>query len=102
MKVNQDFLFSCSTGIWGHGRSKRTTGIVERHAYSVLKAREIDGVRLVLLKNPWGKHEWKGSWSDGSSKSTPVSQAEDLQIIDTQHRGMDGRVAPKARPQVRR
>lgn len=67
MKVNQDFLFGCSTGVWGRGWGERK-GIVELHAYSVLKAREIDGVRLVLLKNPWGKHEWRGPWSDGSSK----------------------------------
>lgn len=66
MKVNQDFLFGCSTGVWGRGWGERK-GIVELHAYSVLKAREVDGVRLVLLKNPWGKHEWKGPWSDGSS-----------------------------------
>lgn len=68
LKVNQDFLFGCSTGVWGRGWGERK-GIVELHAYSVLKACEIDGVRLVLLKNPWGKHEWKGPWSDGSSKS---------------------------------
>ncbi|POS70790.1 calpain family cysteine protease [Diaporthe helianthi] len=69
MKVNQDFLFGCSTGVWGRGWGERK-GIVELHAYSVLKAREIDGVRLVLLKNPWGKHEWKGAWSDGSKEWT--------------------------------
>lgn len=69
MKVNEDFLFGCSTGVWGRGWGERK-GIVELHAYSVLKAREIDGVRLVLLKNPWGKHEWKGPWSDGSKEWT--------------------------------
>lgn len=72
MKVNQDFLFGCSTGVWGRGFGDRK-GIVELHAYSVLQAREIDGVRLVLLKNPWGKTEWKGAWSDGSSKCNPMS-----------------------------
>ncbi|KAI7786764.1 calpain family cysteine protease [Diaporthe eres] len=77
MKVNQDFLFGCSTGVWGRGWGERK-GIVELHAYSVLKAREIDGVRLVLLKNPWGKHEWKGAWSDGSKEWT----AEWLQKLD--------------------
>ncbi|ROW08201.1 hypothetical protein VPNG_06951 [Cytospora leucostoma] len=70
MKVNQDFLFGCSTGVWGRGWGERK-GILELHAYSVLKAREVDGVRLVLLKNPWGKHEWKGAWSDGSKEWTP-------------------------------
>ncbi|KAJ4422545.1 hypothetical protein N0V82_002773 [Gnomoniopsis sp. IMI 355080] len=77
MKVNQDFLFGCSTGVWGRGWGERK-GIVELHAYSVLKAREIDGMRLVLLKNPWGKHEWKGPWSDGSKEWT----AEWLQKLD--------------------
>ncbi|KUI74129.1 Calpain-8 [Cytospora mali] len=77
MKVNQDFLFGCSTGVWGRGWGERK-GIVELHAYSVLKAREIDGMRLVLLKNPWGKHEWKGAWSDGSKEWT----AEWLQKLE--------------------
>ncbi|EOO03455.1 putative calpain family cysteine protease protein [Phaeoacremonium minimum UCRPA7] len=70
MKVNDLFLFGCSTGVWGRGWGERK-GIVELHAYSVMKAVEIDGVRLVLLKNPWGKHEWKGPWSDGSKEWTP-------------------------------
>lgn len=77
MKVNQDFLFGCSTGVWGRGWGERK-GIVELHAYSVLKAREVDDVRLVLLKNPWGKHEWKGAWSDGSKEWT----AEWLQKLE--------------------
>ncbi|KAJ9141785.1 Calpain-1 catalytic subunit [Pleurostoma richardsiae] len=69
MKVNRDFLFGCSTGLWGRGWGERK-GIVELHAYSVMKAVEVDGVRLVLLKNPWGKHEWKGAWSNGSKEWT--------------------------------
>ena len=68
-KVNDTFLFGCSTGIWGRGRGERD-GIVEGHAYSVMRAVEMDGKRLVLLKNPWGEHEWKGPWSDGSKEWT--------------------------------
>ncbi|VBB75219.1 Putative calpain-1 catalytic subunit [Podospora comata] len=70
MKVNQDFLFGCSTGHMACGYGNRR-GIVERHAYSIMKAVEIDGVRLVMLKNPWGKGEWRGAWSDGSKEWTP-------------------------------
>ncbi|KAL2020944.1 hypothetical protein VTK56DRAFT_7831 [Thermocarpiscus australiensis] len=84
MKVNKDFLFGCSTGLWGLGYGERK-GIIESHAYSVMRAVEIDGQRLLLLKNPWGKGEWKGPWSDGSKEWTP----EWLQKLD--HRfGDDG------------
>lgn len=69
MKVNDEFLFGCSTGMWGASWGERK-GIVENHAYSVMKAVDIDGQRLVLLKNPWGKGEWKGAWSDGSKEWT--------------------------------
>ncbi|KIH90435.1 hypothetical protein SPBR_00014 [Sporothrix brasiliensis 5110] len=69
LKVNDTFLFSCSTGVWGKGRGDRG-GIVEQHAYSVMRAIEMDGVRLVLLKNSWGRHEWRGAWSDGSKEWT--------------------------------
>ncbi|KAH8893143.1 cysteine proteinase [Thozetella sp. PMI_491] len=84
MKVNDQFLFGCSTGMWGSGWGIRT-GIMEGHAYSVMRAVEMDGERLVLLKNPWGKGEWRGAWSDGSKEWT----AEWLQKLN--HRfGDDG------------
>ncbi|KAM0185415.1 hypothetical protein ACHAPI_012172 [Fusarium lateritium] len=84
MKVNKEFLFGCNTGIWGRGWGERK-GIVELHAYSIQKAVEIDGKRLLKLKNPWGKGEWTGPWSDGSKEWT----AEWLQKLD--HRfGDDG------------
>ncbi|KAI0007419.1 hypothetical protein F4779DRAFT_591954 [Xylariaceae sp. FL0662B] len=69
MKVNDEFLFGCSTGMWGVGWGERK-GIVELHAYSIMRAVEMDGHRLLLLKNPWGKGEWKGAWSDGSREWT--------------------------------
>ncbi|KAI1079756.1 cysteine proteinase [Whalleya microplaca] len=69
MKVNDEFLFGCSTGMWGVGWGERK-GIMELHAYSIMRAVEMDGHRLVLLKNPWGKGEWKGAWSDGSKEWT--------------------------------
>ncbi|KAI0108077.1 cysteine proteinase [Daldinia grandis] len=69
MKVNDEFLFGCSTGMWGAYWGERK-GIYELHAYSIMKAVDIDGQRLVLLKNPWGKGEWNGPWSDGSKEWT--------------------------------
>ena len=46
------------------------------HAYSVLKAAVVENkqgriVRLLLLRNPWGKFEWKGDWSYNSDSWTP-------------------------------
>ncbi len=59
-------------------------GLVPGHAYSILKIREIKHpqkgqVKLIKLRNPWGKKEWRqlkfnkflfkksGDWSDDSS-----------------------------------
>lgn len=46
--------------------AKSDTGIVQGHAYSVLKAIEVDGIKLVQIRNPWGRGEWTGDWSDDS------------------------------------
>ena len=44
-------------------------------AYTILDSQEIqteNGLeRIVKLRNPWGSGEWKGDWSDSSSKWTP-------------------------------
>jgi calpain-15 len=50
-------------------------GIVPNHAYSLLAAHEVttkygQTERLVELRNPWGKSEWKGAWSDESDEWT--------------------------------
>ena len=45
-------------------------GIVQGHAYSILGLVELDGVQLIQLRNPWGRKEWTGDWSDGSPKWT--------------------------------
>lgn len=46
--VNTAFLFGCgSTAKGKHGQIK---GIVERHAYSVMEAKEVDGHRLLKLR----------------------------------------------------
>jgi hypothetical protein len=55
MKVNEQFLFGCSTGVWGRGWGERK-GIMELHAYSVMRAVEMDGERLVLLKSKTNPH----------------------------------------------
>ncbi|KAK9646910.1 hypothetical protein HCH54_005638 [Aspergillus fumigatus] len=78
MKVNDEFLFGCGTGLFSNwldpkyqGPPRDRRGISENHSYSIMDAKEIDGRRLLRLRNPWGKKEWNGAWSDGSEQWTP-------------------------------
>ncbi|KAK4973953.1 hypothetical protein LTR66_006450 [Elasticomyces elasticus] len=66
-QVNKQFLFGCAQGSGVHGKRK---GIIEQHAYSIMDAIEMDGERLLKLRNPWGNTEWSGPWSDGSEQWT--------------------------------
>eukprot|EP00301_Raphidiophrys_heterophryoidea_P002616 c11219_g2_i2.p1 GENE.c11219_g2_i2~~c11219_g2_i2.p1 ORF type:complete len:399 (+),score=90.53 c11219_g2_i2:361-1557(+) len=59
-----------SASISSDGEQKRTDGLVAGHAYSLLQVKEVDGFRLVQLRNPWGSFEWKGAWSDGDGMWT--------------------------------
>ncbi|KAK5680094.1 hypothetical protein LTS10_008044 [Elasticomyces elasticus] len=67
LQVNKLFLFGCGQS---RGFDEDRNGIQHRHAYSVMEAREVDGLRLVKLRNPWGNTEWTGAWSDGSEEWT--------------------------------
>ncbi|XVF69785.1 hypothetical protein PTKIN_Ptkin11bG0109600 [Pterospermum kingtungense] len=48
-----------------------SSGIVQGHAYSLLQVREVDGHKLVQIRNPWANEvEWNGPWSDSSLEWT--------------------------------
>ncbi|GAB2286981.1 Calpain-type cysteine protease dek1 [Dionaea muscipula] len=48
-----------------------SSGIVQGHAYSILQVREVDGYKLVQIRNPWANEvEWNGPWSDASPQWT--------------------------------
>ncbi|KIY01600.1 uncharacterized protein Z520_03152 [Fonsecaea multimorphosa CBS 102226] len=90
MQVGKKFLFGCATGFYANWLDttrapREREGISEGHAYSIMDAREINGERLLKLRNPWGKKEWTGRWSDGSSEWTP----EWMQLLDHKF-GNDG------------
>jgi len=48
-----------------------SSGIVQGHGYSLLQVREVDGHKLVQIRNPWANEvEWNGPWSDMSPEWT--------------------------------
>lgn len=42
----------------------KSKGLVDGHAYSILEMKKVDGEWISKLKNPWGKFEWCGRYSD--------------------------------------
>ena len=52
----------------GSDTDTSSLGIVQGHAYSILDVCEIEGNKLIQLRNPWGdEHEWIGAWGDAST-----------------------------------
>ena len=64
-QVNEKYLFG------GGSKPTASKGFVSSHAYAVLQAWEEGDLKLLKLRNPWGKTEWSGEWSDGSKLWTP-------------------------------
>jgi hypothetical protein len=61
----------------GSDANTSTSGIVQGHAYTLLGAVELNThgntVRLVKLRNPWGKSESKSQWNDNDSRWNNIS-----------------------------
>uniref|UniRef100_A0A915J2R5 Uncharacterized protein n=1 Tax=Romanomermis culicivorax TaxID=13658 RepID=A0A915J2R5_ROMCU len=63
------FLMGASCGAGSRPvdeKQYRKFGLQPRHAYSVIDLRDITGIRLIRLRNPWGHGEWTGAWSNKS------------------------------------
>ena len=55
----------------GKPEMKHNNGLISGHAYSLIAAHEVTGSdrrqhKIVQIRNPWGKGEWNGKWSDNS------------------------------------
>ncbi|KAG8925816.1 hypothetical protein FRC00_003584, partial [Tulasnella sp. 408] len=81
--VGQDRLFACFTPGTTPGASEdyltaldgeENEGLISGHAYSIIKAINFvseDGKhegKFLRIRNPWGRKEWSGRWSDGSEQ----------------------------------
>lgn len=48
------------------GRKYSNDYCFQNHAYGILQAKEAEGKKFIHIRNPWGKGEWEGRWSDKS------------------------------------
>jgi hypothetical protein len=66
--ASQKEFAMCASSQPGSDTNKSQTGVVQGHAYTFLNATylnvEGEHVRIVQLRNPWGKGESKAAWSD--------------------------------------
>jgi len=64
----QGFLLGCGSpmGVSDAEEHASQWNIVQSHAYSILRVVSVDGLQLIEVRNPWGRVEWTGDWSDGS------------------------------------
>ncbi|KAI1898627.1 hypothetical protein AGOR_G00074330 [Albula goreensis] len=82
-------IISCSIKAEPTEREMRLPcGLVKGHAYSVTAVRKVrlghglqaffnkEKIFLLRLRNPWGKTEWKGVWSDSSEEWDRVGATE--------------------------
>lgn len=65
------------------GNEKDYAGLVGGHAYSLLGASEVTDpktgqpARLLKVRNPWGKEQYRGAWSDKDTQRwTPAMKKQ--------------------------
>ena len=63
---------------------EKDKGLIPFHAYTVISALSINGEKVIKLRNPHGKGEWTGDWSDKSTKWTNElkKQFKVLDVVD--------------------
>ncbi len=81
----REYIICCDTSEKPGGNytaaAIESLGLITNHAYTVISAYIItnylgEKVQLLKLRNPWGKLEWNGDWSDNSEKWTPILRKE--------------------------
>eukprot|EP00727_Mastigamoeba_balamuthi_P000557 m51a1_g10499 putative peptidase s8 and s53 subtilisin kexin sedolisin (1916) ;mRNA; f:103766-111067 len=71
-----DHVMCCSIDPQRSEAALRRLGLITNHSYALLQAVQVPlgggyVEQLVQLRNPWGKTEWTGSWSDSDPRWTP-------------------------------
>lgn len=87
---NRGGLISCSIRATTQAdmEARLDCGLVKGHAYAVTDVRKVrlghgllayfrsDKLDMIRMRNPWGKREWNGPWSDSSEEWQKVSKSE--------------------------
>ncbi|MBI4412439.1 MAG: hypothetical protein HY541_08150 [Deltaproteobacteria bacterium] len=78
---------SVAASTYSDGSKYTGTGLVARHAYTVLDVQEVGGKKYVVLRNPWGHDgEWgesNGLVPDGNNDGSFMMPIEDFQRLFT-------------------
>ncbi|BFZ15162.1 hypothetical protein BsWGS_18201 [Bradybaena similaris] len=80
----QKFLMGASCGggnMVADEEEFHKVGLRTKHAYSILDVQDLDGNKLIQLRNPWGCFSWKGNWSDGSPSWETVPPASRQRLL---------------------
>lgn len=77
----KNYMLTCFTKSTEITEEKSGEGIVSGHAYTILDVREVVDSRgrpqrIIQIRNPWGKFEWNGAFSDNSDLWTPELKSE--------------------------
>jgi len=86
--THMNSMLACSIRGTSLREEKLTTGLYRTHAYSITKIATIKchgkDFKMLRLRNPWGRGEWNGAWSDGSSewKSLSGDERKSLGLLD--------------------
>uniref|UniRef100_A0A8C8CK60 Calpain 6 n=1 Tax=Oncorhynchus tshawytscha TaxID=74940 RepID=A0A8C8CK60_ONCTS len=86
---DRDGIISCSIKASpSEIEARMACGLVKGHAYSVTSVKKVrlghgliayfqnETIPLIRMRNPWGKIEWNGAWSDSSAEWKKVGSME--------------------------
>lgn len=86
---SREGIISCSIRAQPHEiENQMANGLVKGHAYSVTAVKKVrlghgllayfknETIPLIRMRNPWGKTEWKGAWSDSSEEWAKIGDME--------------------------